>query len=186
MRSGELRKKLTLLGIDNVQVLDAYCPDWNTAAILVHDKYKDVITDKFSTAKIILSTYDHLDPVHIRDPKHKNLSAEDKLALSKQIWNNNMMRALENMRYSARYSVARSFFRNELISLEQLQAILKNDRSKNNNNNDINNNNNNGFVTLDTQEEQVEQMDSTPPTIEDSPMLDCSIEDLPSSPPSEL
>ncbi|KAI9360494.1 hypothetical protein BD770DRAFT_310153, partial [Pilaira anomala] len=126
MRSGELRKKLTFLGLDNVQILDAYCPDWNTAAILVHEKYKDTVTEKFSAAKIILSSYNHMDPVHIRDPKHQNLSTEDKLVLSKKIWNNNMMRALENMRYTARYSVARSFFRDKLITLEQLQSILKN------------------------------------------------------------
>ncbi|KAI8096034.1 hypothetical protein BDF21DRAFT_470962, partial [Thamnidium elegans] len=140
MRSNELRKKLTLLGIDNIQVLDVYCPDWSVAAILVHEKYVETIMDKFSKAKIELkSDYNHMDPIHIRDPKLQSLTIEEKLEQSKKIFNNNMMRALSGMRYTARYSVARCFFRDNLITLEQLQSILKGNTSNNNINNTIDN-----------------------------------------------
>jgi hypothetical protein len=136
MRSSELRKKLVLLGIDNIQVLDVYCPDSTTVAILVHEKYVDTIKEKVSKAKIVLrSHYDHMDPIHIKDPKLQNLTTEQKLEQSKKIQNNNMMRALTGMRYTARYSVARSFFRDNLISLEQLKSILNENLNSNNNNN---------------------------------------------------
>ena len=125
LRSSEIRKKLTYLGIDNVQVLDTYSCDWNTAAILTHKKYQPELIERISKAKILISTYNHLDPIHIRDPKHQHLSLESKLELSKIILNNNMMRALKHMRYTAKYSVARSFFRDGLITLEQLQDTLK-------------------------------------------------------------
>ncbi|KAG2228703.1 hypothetical protein INT48_004015 [Thamnidium elegans] len=127
MRSNELRKKLTLLGIDNIQVLDVYCPDWSVAAILVHEKYVETIMDKFSKAKIELkSDYNHMDPIRIRGPKLQSLTIEEKLEQSKKIFNNNMMRALSGMRYTARYSVARCFFRDNLITLEQLQWMYPN------------------------------------------------------------
>ena len=124
-RSSELRKKLTLLGLDNVQILDAYCPDWKVAAILTHEKYQPQLIEAFSKAKILTSFYNHLDPIHIRDPKHQHLTTEQKLDLSKTIQNNNMMRALKHMRFTAKYSVARSFFRDGLITLTQLQETLK-------------------------------------------------------------
>jgi hypothetical protein len=48
---------LILLGINNV-----YCPDCNTAAILMHEKNVDELTEKFSKAKVILkSAYNHMN-----------------------------------------------------------------------------------------------------------------------------
>jgi hypothetical protein len=180
MRSNEIRKKLTLLGIDNIQVLDCYCPDWCIAAILVHEKYVETITEKFSKAKIILRyDYNHLDPIHIRDPKLQSLSVEQKLEQSKKIFNNNMMRALTGMRNTARYSVARSFFRDNYITLEQLQSVLKGNTNNNNSTNNTgfvissittDNNNNNNSDSNNTQDDII--MDENQLALLISPTLD--------------
>ncbi|GAA5812987.1 hypothetical protein MFLAVUS_006452 [Mucor flavus] len=88
-----------------------------------------------------------------------------------------MMRALSGMRYTARYSVARCFFRENYITLEQLQSILKGNTSNNNNINSSgfivtpptteNNNNNNTQEDVNMDGSQLPSTldTSTPPII---------------------
>ncbi|KAI7875928.1 uncharacterized protein EV154DRAFT_429908 [Mucor mucedo] len=69
MKPSEIRKQLAFVGIDNIQVLDTYCPDWDTVLILIHEKYKDTAEKKLVQAGIFTKEYNYLHISHLRDSK---------------------------------------------------------------------------------------------------------------------
>ncbi|KAI9324654.1 hypothetical protein BD770DRAFT_405422, partial [Pilaira anomala] len=79
MKPSDIRKKLTLLGIDNVRVLDAHCPDYNVVALLVHENYVEELKKKFQQAKVSSIDYNYNDIVHLRDTRLKDKSDEEKV-----------------------------------------------------------------------------------------------------------
>ncbi|KAI7871398.1 uncharacterized protein EV154DRAFT_487672 [Mucor mucedo] len=95
--------------IDNIQVLDTYCPDWDTVLLLIHEKYKDTAEKKLGTGG---------------DSKLAGLSTEEKIAKLEQIRNNCSMRALEFIREPVKKSVARCFYRQILLAKTNLKQIL--------------------------------------------------------------
>ncbi|KAI7888814.1 uncharacterized protein EV154DRAFT_483764 [Mucor mucedo] len=124
MKPSEIRKKLAYVGIDNIQVLDTYCPDWDTVLLLIHEKYKDTAEKKLEQAGIFTKEYNYLHISHLRDSKLAGLSTEEKVAKLQQIRNNCSMRALEFIREPVKKSVARCFYRQNIISEDQLKQIL--------------------------------------------------------------
>lgn len=124
MRPSDIRKKLAFVGVDNVQILDTYCPDWDTVLLLIHEKYKDELEKKLEKAGIHLKEYDYLHVSHLRDPRFATLVKEEKIEKLLQIRNNCSMRALSFIRNPVKGSVARSFFTDNIISAEQLKEVL--------------------------------------------------------------
>ncbi|KAI7897167.1 uncharacterized protein EV154DRAFT_410077, partial [Mucor mucedo] len=124
MKPSEIRKKLAFVGIDNIQVLDTYCPDWDTVLLLIHEKYKDTAEKKLEQAGIFTKEYNYLHISHLRDNKLAGLSTEEKIAKLEQIRNNCSMRALEFIREPVKKSVARCFYRQNIITEDQLKQIL--------------------------------------------------------------
>ncbi|KAL0582212.1 hypothetical protein ABG067_007967, partial [Albugo candida] len=144
----EIRKKLSFMGIDNVQVLDTYCPDWDTVLLLIHEKYKETFEAKIEKAGISQKYYDYLHVSHLRDPKYKDLTDVEKVEKLKQIRNNCSMRALTYIRNPVKKTVARCFYRKEFISEEQLKQVLTGHRIEDVRNTFSNDNVNNGEEVL--------------------------------------
>ncbi|CEP08547.1 hypothetical protein [Parasitella parasitica] len=67
MKPSIIRSRLTLLGIDNVRILDAHCPDWNVIGLLIHVSYEAELLSKFTAAQVEPVSYDYFDPTHLRD-----------------------------------------------------------------------------------------------------------------------
>lgn len=124
MKPSEIRRKLAFVGIDNIQVLDTYCPDWDTVLLLIHEKYKEAVEKKLDQAGIHTKEYNYLHISHLRDTRLAGLSREDKIKKLEQIRNNCTMRALEFIRDPVKKSVARCFHRQNLISDDQLKQVL--------------------------------------------------------------
>jgi hypothetical protein len=116
---------LTLLGVDNVRVIDAHCPDWNVAELLVHENYVEELKSKFAKAKVQPIDYTYTDPVHLRDTRLKDLPVEEKEQKLKDIRTNYLLNIIPRIRYPVNYSVAKAFFRQGFISLDQLKTALK-------------------------------------------------------------
>lgn len=124
MKPSEIRKKLAFLGIDLVQILDTYCPDWDTVLLLIHEKYKETLETKLQKAGIMLKEYNYLHISHLRDSRLVDLTIEEKVEKLKQIRNNCSMRALEFIRDPVKKSVARCLHRQNIITQEQLKKVL--------------------------------------------------------------
>lgn len=129
MKPSDIRKKLTLLGIDNVRVLDAHCPDWNIVALLVHENYVNDIKKKFQLAKVGNVEYDYFDPIHLRDSRLNEKTAEEKSQLLQEIRKNYLKRIINRIRYPVNQSVAKSFHRNGNLTLEELKSWISEYRS---------------------------------------------------------
>lgn len=125
MKPSDIRKKLTLLGIDNVRILDAHCPDWNVVALLVHENYVADLNTKFQLAKVGEIVYDYFDPVHLRDPRHNDKTTQEKILLLQDIRKKYLKRIISRIRYPVNHSVAKSLFRNQCITLEELKNWIK-------------------------------------------------------------
>jgi hypothetical protein len=125
LKPSEIRQRLTLLGVDNVRVIDAHCPDFNVAEFLVHENYVEELKAKFSKAKVQSLDYDFTDPIHLRDSRLSNLSTEEKVEKLKDIRNKYILSIIPRIRYPVNYSVAKSLFRLGHITLDQLKAVLK-------------------------------------------------------------
>lgn len=125
LKPSELRQRLTLLGADNVRVIDAHCPDYNVAEFLVHENYVDELRSKFRSARVETLDYDYTDPVHLRDSRLASLSNEEKVQKLKEIRTNYLINRIKNIRYPVNYSVAKSLYRNGHITLEELKKTLK-------------------------------------------------------------
>jgi hypothetical protein len=130
MKPSVIRSKLTLLGVDNVRILDAHCPDWNAIALLIHANYEKELLAKFSQAQVHPITYDPLDPVHLRDQRCLSLTYEEKVTKLQNIFKNNLMRSLSFMRYPTCHSVAKFFSRKDILTSEELQSFLNNSKQK--------------------------------------------------------
>jgi hypothetical protein len=130
MKPSIIRQKLTLLGIDNVRILDAHCPDWNVIALLIHSNYEAELLTKFTAARVNPVQYDYLDPIHLRDQRWSTFATEEKVTKLKTIFKNNLMRSLSFMRYPTCHSVAKYFYRKELLTLEELQSFLNNSKQQ--------------------------------------------------------
>lgn len=124
MKPSEIRKMLSCLGIDNIQILDAYSPDWDTVALLIHEKYKETVKLKTEKAGIMLKEYDYYHVSHLRDSRLQHLTPTEKTDRLKLIRNNCSMRALDYIRNPVKKSVARCFHRQQLITEEQLKEVL--------------------------------------------------------------
>ncbi|CAO0796447.1 unnamed protein product [Mucor circinelloides] len=130
MKPSVIRQKLTLVGVDNLRILDAHCPDWNTIALLIHTNYETDLLAKFHAAKVNPITYDYCDPIHLRDQRHASLSREEKVTKLNQIFKNNLLRSLSFMRYPTCHSVAKFFHRQEILTTEELESYLHNSKQK--------------------------------------------------------
>ncbi|CEP06940.1 hypothetical protein [Parasitella parasitica] len=128
MKPSIIRSKLTLLGIDNVRILDAHCPDWNTIGLLVHVNYEAELLAKFTAAQVQPIAYDYFDPVHLRDQRHAGLSQIEKVTKLKNIFKNNLTRSLSFMRYPTCYSVAKYFHRQDILTADELTAFITNSK----------------------------------------------------------
>ncbi|KAG2190475.1 hypothetical protein INT47_003003, partial [Mucor saturninus] len=125
LKPSELRQRLTLLGADNIRVIDAHCPDYNVTEFLVHENYVDELRSKFRSARVETLDYDYTDPVHLRDSRLASLSNEEKVQNLKEIRTNYLLNRIKNIRYPVNYSVAKSLYRNGHITLEELKKTLK-------------------------------------------------------------
>ncbi|KAI7897164.1 uncharacterized protein EV154DRAFT_572975, partial [Mucor mucedo] len=112
LKPSELRQRLTLLGADNVRVIDAHCPYYNVAEFLVHENYVDELRSKFRSARVETLDYDFTDPVHLRDSRLASLTNEEKVQKLKEIRTNYLINRIKNIRYPVNYSVAKSLYRN--------------------------------------------------------------------------
>jgi len=130
MKPSVIRQKLTLVGVDNLRILDAHCPDWNTIALLIHTNYETDLLAKFHAAKVNSITYDYCDPIHLRDQRHASLSREEKVTKLNQIFKNNLLRSLSFMRYPTCHSVSKFFHRQEILTTEELESYLHNSKQK--------------------------------------------------------
>ncbi|KAL7322994.1 hypothetical protein PS15p_210963 [Mucor circinelloides] len=130
MKPSVIRKKLTLVGVDNLRILDAHSPDWNVIALLIHANYEADLCAKFRAANVNPIQYNYLDPIHLRDQRHCQLTSEEKVTKLHGIFKNNMMRALSFMRYPTCHSVAKFFHRQDMLALEELQSFLQNSKKQ--------------------------------------------------------
>lgn len=130
MKPSLIRYKLTLLGIDNLRILDAHCPDWKVIALLIHTNYETELMQKFATAHIHPVIYDYMDPTHLRDQRLSSLTQEEKVQKLEQIFKNNLMRSLSFMRYPLSHSVAKFFHRKEILTTIELQSFFKTSKEK--------------------------------------------------------
>ncbi|CEP09847.1 hypothetical protein, partial, partial [Parasitella parasitica] len=121
-----IRSRLTLLGVDNVRILDAHCPDWNVIGLLIHTNYESELLGKFAAAKVNPITYDYFDPVHLRDQRHSALTDSEKVMKLQTIFKNNLMRSLSFMRYPTCHSVAKFFQRKEVLTTTELKNFMQN------------------------------------------------------------
>ncbi|KAI9243083.1 hypothetical protein EDC94DRAFT_495830, partial [Helicostylum pulchrum] len=124
LKPSEIRKKLSFVGIDNLQILDTYCPDWDTVLLLIHEKYKETLETKLGKAGIMLKEYNYLHVSHLRDSRLTELTIDEKVEKLKLIRNNCSMRALQFIRDPVKKSVARCFHRQQLITDQQLKQVL--------------------------------------------------------------
>ncbi|CAO0791673.1 unnamed protein product [Mucor circinelloides] len=130
MKPSVIRKKLTLVGVDNLRILDAHSPDWNVIALLIHANYEADLCAKFRAANVSPIQYNYFDPIHLRDQRHSQLTSEEKVTKLHTIFKNNMMRALSFMRYPTCHSVAKFFHRQDMLTLEELQSFLQNSKKQ--------------------------------------------------------
>ncbi|CEP09371.1 hypothetical protein [Parasitella parasitica] len=128
MKPSVIRSRLTLLGVDNVRILDAHCPDWNVIALLIHANYETELLSKFTAAQVQPIQYDRLDPVHLRDQRHAALSNSEKVTKLQNVFKNNLMRSLSFMRYPTCYSVAKYFNRQGILTAPELSTFLNNSK----------------------------------------------------------
>jgi hypothetical protein len=124
LKPSEIRKKLAFVGIDNLQILDTYSPDWDTVLLLIHEKYKETLVAKLEKAGIMLKEYNYLHVSHLRDSRLVGLTTDEKVEKLKSIRNNCSMRALQFIRDPVKKSVARCFYRQQLITDQQLKQVL--------------------------------------------------------------
>jgi hypothetical protein len=124
MKPSEIRKKLSFIGIDNLQILDTYSPDWDTVLLLIHEKYKEALVLKLEKAGIMLKEYNYLHVSHLRDSRLTGLTIDEKVEKLKLIRNNCSMRALQFIRDPVKKSVARCFHRQQIITDQQLKQVL--------------------------------------------------------------
>ncbi|CEP08643.1 hypothetical protein [Parasitella parasitica] len=130
MKPSVIRSKLTLLGIDNVRVLDAHCPDWNVIGLLIHTNYEAELLSKFTAAKVNPIAYDYFNPIHLRDQRHSALSDSEKVTKLQTIFKNNLMRSLSYMRYPTCHSVAKFFNRKDILTTTELNSFIQNQKQQ--------------------------------------------------------
>ncbi|KAI8636361.1 hypothetical protein BD408DRAFT_333641, partial [Parasitella parasitica] len=130
MKPSIIRSKLTLLGIDNVRILDAHCPDWNVIGLLIHTNYEAELLSRFTAAKVNPISYDYFDPIHLRDQRYSALPDSEKVIKLQTIFKNNLMRSLSFMRYPTCHSVAKYFHRKEILTTPELNAFLQNKKQQ--------------------------------------------------------
>ncbi|CEP09273.1 hypothetical protein [Parasitella parasitica] len=130
MKPSLIRSKLTLLGIDNVRILDAHCPDWNVIGLLIHANYESELLSKFTAARVSPIQYNYFDPIHLRDQRHSALSDSEKVTKLQSIFKNNLLRSLSFMRYPTCHSVAKFFHRKDILTTTELTAFLQNKKQQ--------------------------------------------------------
>ena len=105
------QKHPTYSAYRKLRILDIHFPDHQTAALLVHNEYANILFQTLRKKKVNLKDdFNPLDPAILRDPKHSELSDDERSTTVASIHHAHIIKALEFIRAPVKYSVARSFF----------------------------------------------------------------------------
>jgi hypothetical protein len=78
MTRSVVRKKLTLLGVQNKRIINIHFPTIGIIALLIHQDYKQPLTDLLTAKSIPITQFNPACATVIRDPKLNHLSDEEK------------------------------------------------------------------------------------------------------------
>lgn len=118
---------LKTIGIDIARIIDIHYPAKSIIAILVHKMYAEEFTTTMMNAGIKPNTkFNPLDPAcYETHPALRNMTDEQKQAITIEKHNQRLVRALPFMRKSCSKAVAQFFYQEKLISEAQLMDFLE-------------------------------------------------------------
>ncbi|KAJ8651417.1 hypothetical protein O0I10_013040 [Lichtheimia ornata] len=125
IRTNAVRARFRKLGIDNGRVLDIHYPDYQVLAVLTHNDYVAELKQLMAEQGIYpMDKFSPDDPTRLRDPKYKDLDNAQRQTIATNLYKQRLRKALTIIRIPVRYAVARSFYRQELITEDKLNEIL--------------------------------------------------------------
>jgi hypothetical protein len=119
----DIRRRFRQLGIETTRVIDIMFPTRTVTGILVHLQYKEAVKEVFKAYKIALvEAFDPTDPIHISDPKHAQLSTDDRFELAMELQLSRCVHVLERLAPHTRNAVARYFIEAGWMTAEDVPA----------------------------------------------------------------
>ncbi|KAI9494852.1 hypothetical protein BDB00DRAFT_738137, partial [Zychaea mexicana] len=126
-----MRGLLRTLRIENSRVLDIHFPDHQTAALLVHNEYAGAIAARLLKLGVnVKDDFNPLDPNLLKDPKLAELTVEERTQKITEVHHGHILKALGFIHAPVKYSVARSFFLENLITQEEYDDVRGSTRSR--------------------------------------------------------
>ncbi|CEG75664.1 hypothetical protein RMATCC62417_10672 [Rhizopus microsporus] len=123
--TGQIRTRLGIPDITNNRILDICYPDRNIATLLVHNDYVSELRKQLGRFKVTLKDdFGPCDPKVLRDPKYADLSPEERASFALMHHSDRMTRALNYIRVSVKYVIARFLYSKGWISKTLLQETL--------------------------------------------------------------
>ncbi|KAI9484215.1 MAG: hypothetical protein EXX96DRAFT_537493 [Benjaminiella poitrasii] len=97
----------------------------NVVALLVHNDFAAELKESFAKFQITtLDDFDPCDPQHLQNPKYVDYSPTERSNMAFNHHCKRMQIALESIRYPVYHAVARYFYAQKWISLQDLQTTL--------------------------------------------------------------
>lgn len=128
-----IRTKLRSLRIDNTRILDVFYPTRRVVGLLLHNDYIPTVTNILTKAGIAqLSDFNPRDETNLCDPKHAQLTPDDRAAMISNIHTTHLLRTLIRIRSEVRPAVLRAFIDCNWLTATQY-ADYANELAANNN-----------------------------------------------------
>jgi hypothetical protein len=121
---GALRTTFRKLGVNNARFLDIHYPARNTAAILIHNDYKDELIDILKHRNVSLKNeFGPSSGDILTDPKYSHLTTSERDTIAFEIQQTHLERALQHIRPLVKFAVAHFFLDKQWISKSTFDAL---------------------------------------------------------------
>ncbi|OBZ80238.1 hypothetical protein A0J61_11714, partial [Choanephora cucurbitarum] len=124
-RLSVFRQKLRLIGLDNSRVLDVHYPARNVVALLIHTAYKEDLLNVLNKYSLpVLTDFNPFSITNIRNPSFASLDSDALTAMTRELQQARLVRALGYIREQTRRLVAYDFVCQGWLSKEQASSAI--------------------------------------------------------------
>ncbi|KAG1522038.1 hypothetical protein G6F47_007160 [Rhizopus delemar] len=121
---GTLRTTFRKLGVNNARLLDIHYSARNTAAILIHNDYKEEFTTILKHRNVSLKNdFNPFSGDILADPKYSQLTPSERDTIASEIQQTRLERALQHIRPPVKFAVARFFLEKQWISKSAFDTL---------------------------------------------------------------
>lgn len=121
----DIRHRFSLLGISTARIVDIMFPARSAIGVLIHKEFMPEFLQILKECKVTpLDSFDPLDPVHIVDPKFRDLSKADRVRLAAALQQDRCLRTMLFVREYLLPSVSKFFLEQGWIPQDMASMVL--------------------------------------------------------------